>query len=69
MTFDLRNHNGLSREQIIIAFAQILRDVDDIHNPIARVLALLEAVEKYEPEAYKRAVMRRNVEAVKEAAE
>jgi hypothetical protein len=67
MTFDLRDHAGLSREQIIIAFAQILRDVDDIHNAEARMLAILGAVEKFEPEAYRRAVMRRNAEQQRKA--
>lgn len=57
---DLRDAGGLGREQFIIGLADLLKECSDIHDPYERVMVILNAVEKHEPEAYRRAVMRRN---------
>ena len=57
---DLRDAGGLGREQFIIGLADLLKDCADVHDPYERILVILKAVETHEPEAYRRAVMRRN---------
>jgi len=57
---DIRDAGGLGREQFIIGLADALKDCRDIHDPYERAIVILGAIEKHEPEAYRRAVMRRN---------
>ena len=58
---DMRDAGGLGREQFIIGLADVLKDCMDIHDPYERAIVMLNAIEKHQGEAYRRAVMRKHI--------